>query len=127
MSATATQRMACVRLANVSLIDTGIGPTYNPKGSMRVKLRLEQLNELKQQLPFEVVLDQPRDVKGFLEILGHNMPWNETSYSRFGDPMKRPNRVAFSVDASDDGYICDVHPAFACYVSNILDRKRRRD
>lgn len=94
---------------------------------MRVKLRLDQLNELKQQLPFEVVLDQPRDVKGFLEILGHNMPWNESGYSKFGDPMKRPNRVAFNVDATEDGYICDVHPAFACYVSSILDSKRHRE
>jgi len=96
-----------------------MAPKYNGDTSMRVKLKLEQLNELKQQLPFEVVLDQPRDVKGFLEILGHNMPWNDSG--KFGDPLKKPNRVAFSVESSEDGYICDVHPAFACYVSEMLD------
>jgi hypothetical protein len=104
-----------------------MAPTYNPKASMRVKLKLEQLNELKRQLPFEVVLEQPRDVRGFLEILGHNMPWNESGYGKFGDPIKRPNRVAFSVEAAEDGFICDVHPAFACYVSSILDHTKNRD
>ena len=102
-----------------------MAPKYNGDTSMRVKLKLEQLNELKQRLPFEVVLDQPRDVKGFLEILGHNMPWNDSG--KFGDPLKRPNRVAFSVEATDDGYICDVHPAFAYYVSEMLDHNSRND
>jgi len=87
---------------------------------MRVKLKTEQLKGLAQQLPFEVVLEQPRDVRGFLEILGHNMPWNETGLSKFGDPIRKPNRVAFSVEATDGGYICDIHPAFACYISNLL-------
>lgn len=87
---------------------------------MRVKLKTDQLTGLAQQLPFEVMLDHPRDVKGFLEILGHNMPWDETGLSKFGDPIRKPNRVAFSVEAIDGGYICDVHPAFACYVSNLL-------
>jgi hypothetical protein len=87
---------------------------------MRIKLKTEQLNKLAQQLPFEVVLEQPRDVRGFLEILGHNMPWDETGLSKFGDPLRKPNRVAFSVDAIDGGYVCDVHPAFACYISNLL-------
>jgi len=87
---------------------------------MRVKLKIDQLTGLAQQLPFEVILDHPRDVKGFLEILGHNMPWEETGLSKFGDPVRKPNRVAFSVEAVDGGYICDVHPAFACYISNVL-------
>jgi len=87
---------------------------------MRIKLKTEQLKGLSQQLPFEVILEQPRDVRGFLEILGHNMPWNETGLSKFGDPIKKPIRVAFSVEATDGGYICDVHPAFACYISHLL-------
>jgi len=87
---------------------------------MRIKLKTEQLKGLSQQLPFEVVLEQPRDVRGFLEILGHNMPWNETGLNKFGDPIKKPFRVAFSVEATDGGYICDVHPAFACYISHLL-------
>jgi len=87
---------------------------------MRIKLKTEQLKGLSQQLPFEVVLEQPRDVRGFLEILGHNMPWNETGLNKFGDPLRKPTRVAFSVEATDGGYICDVHPAFACYISNLL-------
>jgi len=87
---------------------------------MRIKLKTEQLNKLAQELPFEVVLEQPRDVRGFLEILGRNMPWDETGLSKFGDPLRKPNRVAFSVETIDGGYICDVHPAFACYISNLL-------
>lgn len=87
---------------------------------MRIKLDGEQLKELSRHLPFEVILEQPRDVKGFLEILGHNMPWDELGLNKFGDPFKRPNRVTFSVEALDSGYICDVHPAFACYISNLL-------
>jgi len=78
------------------------------------------LNELAKRLPFEVILDQPRDVKGFLEILGHNMPWNEVGINKFGDSLKKPNRVTFSVETVNGGYICDVHPAFACYISNLL-------
>lgn len=87
---------------------------------MRIKLKTEQLKGLSQQLPFEVVLEQPRDVRGFLEILGHNMPWDETGLNKFGDPIRKPIRVAFSVEATDGGYICDVHPAFACYISHLL-------
>ena len=108
-------------------IDTAMARKYNRKTSMRVKLKIEQLNALKQQLPFEVVLDHPRDVKGFLEILGHDMPWNDAGLTKFGDPIKRPNRVAFSVEATEDGYICDVHPAFAWYMSSMLDHNRGRD
>jgi len=91
---------------------------------MRIKLKTEQLNELGSQLPFEVVLSQSRDVKGFLEILGHNMPWDETGQNRFGDPMKKPGRVAFSVEETNGGYICDIHPALACYISNLLNQKK---
>lgn|GEM_PF-475078 len=109
------------------MIDSVQAQTYNRGRYMRVKLKTEQLDELKQQLPFEVVLDQPRDVKGFLEILGHNMPWNDAGYSKFGDPLKRPNRVAFSVEQTEDGFICDVHPAFACYVSGMLDHSRSQE
>jgi len=87
---------------------------------MRIRLKNEQLNELAKRLPFEVILDQPRDVKGFLEILGHNMPWNEVGINKFGDSLKKPNRVTFSVETANDGYICDVHPAFAGYISNLL-------
>jgi len=83
-------------------------------------LNPEQLNHLAQQLPFEVLLEQSRDVRGFLEILGHSMPWNDTGLSKFGDTVRKPNRIAFSVDAVDGGYVCDVHPAFACYVSTLL-------
>jgi len=91
---------------------------------MRIKLKAEQLDELKHQLPFEVVLEQARDVRGFLEILGHHMPWDDMGLTKFGDPVRKPNRVAFSVEPTDDGYICDIHPAFACYVSGMLDHKR---
>lgn len=87
---------------------------------MRIKLNGSQLDKLAHNVPFEVVLDGPRDVKGFLEILGHNMPWDEIGLSKFGDPLRKPNRVSFSVETVDGGFICDVHPAFACYLSTLL-------
>jgi len=90
---------------------------------MRIKLKTAQLAELAQQLPFEVMLEQPRDVKGFLEILGRGMPWDETGLSKFGDQLRKPNRVTFSIEATDGGFVCDVHPAFACYISSLLTEK----
>jgi len=78
------------------------------------------LTELSHHLPFEVILENPRDIKGLLEILGHNMPWNEMGLNKFGDPLEKPNRVTFSVEAVDGGFICDIHPAFALYISNLL-------
>ena len=95
-----------------------VGKTIIEK--MRIKLSGEQLNKLSHHVPFEVILDGPRDVKGFLEILGHNMPWDDLGLSKFGDPLRKPGRVSFSVEAVDGGFICDVHPAFACYLSNLL-------
>ncbi len=90
---------------------------------MRIKLKNEQLTKLAQHVPFEVMLDQPRDVKGFLEILGHGMPWDDVGLSKFGDPLKKPNRVTFDVEAIDGGFICDLHPSFACYISDLLTQK----
>jgi hypothetical protein len=87
---------------------------------MRIKLSNKQLAGLAHQLPFEVIVEDPRDVKGLLEILGHNMPWDELGLNKFGDPLRKPNRVTFSVEAVDGGFICDIHPAFAIYISNIL-------
>ncbi len=92
--------------------------------TMRVKLNNSQLSGLSQHLPFEVVLEEPRDVKGLLEILGHNMPWDEMGLNKFGDPLKKPNRVTFSVEAVNGGFVCDIHPAFACYISNLLTEKK---
>ena len=91
---------------------------------MRIKLNTEQLDGLARQLPFEVLLDNPRDVKGLLEILGHNMPWDEIGLNKFGDPLKKPNRVTFSVEVMDGGFICDIHPAFALYISNLLTLRK---
>jgi hypothetical protein len=87
---------------------------------MRVKLNNSQLTGLAHHLPFEVIVENPRDVKGLLEILGHNMPWDEMGFSKFGDPLRKPNRVTFSVEAVDGGFICDIHPAFALYISDLL-------
>jgi hypothetical protein len=87
---------------------------------MRIKLNDSQLEKLSHYVPFEVVLEEPRDIKGFLEILGHNMPWDEVGLSKFGDPLRKPNRVTFSVESVNGGFVCDIHPAFACYLSNIL-------
>ncbi len=87
---------------------------------MRVKLKNDQLRKLAQRLAIEVVIQQPRDVRGLLEILGRNMPWDETGLSKFSDPPKRPARVAFSVEITKDGYICDIHPALAHYLNDLL-------
>lgn len=87
---------------------------------MRIKLNDEQLKGLAQHLPFEVMIEHPRDVKGLLEILGHHVPWDEIGLNKFGDPVKKFNRVTFAVEAVDGGYVCDVHPAFAFYISNLL-------
>ena len=87
---------------------------------MRIKLNNGQLEGLTHQLPFEVIVEDPRDVKGLLELLGHNMPWDEAGLNKFGDPLKKPNRVTFSVEAVNGGFVCDIHPAFAIYISNLL-------
>ena len=87
---------------------------------MRVKLNNSQLTGLARHLPFEVIVEDPRDVKGLLEILGHNMPWDEMGLNKFGDPLKKPNRVTFSVGAVNGGFVFDIHPAFALYISNLL-------
>ena len=90
---------------------------------MRIKLKTEQLGQLSHQLPFEVLLERPQDVKGFLEILGRDMPWDEVGLNKYGDPLKKPGRVAFEVTAINGGFVCDVHPAFACYISDLLNEK----
>jgi hypothetical protein len=87
---------------------------------MRIKLNNSQLEGLSHQLPFEVIVEDPRDVKGLLELLGHNMPWDEAGFNKFGDPLKKPNRVTFSVEAVNGGFVCDIHPAFAIYISTLL-------
>jgi hypothetical protein len=87
---------------------------------MRIKLNQEQLKKLAVRLPYEVVVDQPRDVRGLLEVLGRSMPWDETGLSKFGTPSRRPGRVTFSVEAAGDMFVCDVHPALAHYIRDIL-------
>jgi len=91
---------------------------------MRIKLNNEQLTGLARHLPFEVVVEGPRDVKGLLELLGHNMPWDDVGLSKFGEPLKKPSRVTFSVEAVDGGFVCDIHPAFAIYISNLLTTEK---
>ncbi|MGQ9546512.1 MAG: hypothetical protein ACUVTR_05050 [Dehalococcoidia bacterium] len=91
---------------------------------MRVKLNDSQLERLAHKLPFEVIVENPRDVKGLLEILGHNMPWDDLGLNKFGEALKRPTRVTFSVEAVDGGFVCDIHPAFALYLSNLLSEEK---
>lgn len=89
---------------------------------MRIKLSSEQLTKLAERLSFEVIIQRPQDVRGLLEILGRDMPWDETGLSKFGSLSKRPARVAFSIEATKDGYICDIHPALAYYIHDLLSR-----
>ena len=88
---------------------------------MRIKLTNEQLKKLSEGLPFVVLLDRPSDVRGLLEILGKEMPWDETGPSKFGDnSVKRPLRVTFSVEVADEGFLCDVHPALVQHLYSLL-------
>ena len=87
---------------------------------MRIKLTSEQLNTLAQRLRFEVLLQQPRDVRGMLDVLGHDIPWDETGLSKFDDSPRRPTRLTFSVETTKDGFICDIHPALAQHIHTLL-------
>ena len=87
---------------------------------MRIKLKKEQLDILGKGLSFEVMLDQARDVRGMLDILAKDMPWDETGLSKFGDSSRRPGRVTFSVEATEDGFVCDIHPSLALYIHTLL-------
>ncbi|TRZ95381.1 MAG: hypothetical protein D4R82_02325 [Dehalococcoidia bacterium] len=87
---------------------------------MRIKLKNEQLNILAQRLRFEVMLEGPRDVRGMLDVLGTEMPWDEVGFSKFSNSTQRPARVTFSVETTKDGYICDIHPALAQYIHTLL-------
>jgi hypothetical protein len=87
---------------------------------MRIKLKTEQLNTLAKCLRFEVMLQQPRDVRGMLDVLGKEMPWDETGLNKFDSSPRRPGRLTFSVEATKDGYICDIHPALAQYIHTLL-------
>ncbi len=60
---------------------------------MRIKLKNEQLHILAKRLRFEVMLEQPRDVRGMLEVLGKEIPWDETGLNKFDDSPRRPNSV----------------------------------
>ena len=75
---------------------------------MRIRLKAEQLEILARQLRFEVMLDGPRDVRGMLDVLGTNMPWDETGLSKFGNSPQRPARVTFSVETADDGTLVQI-------------------
>ncbi len=87
---------------------------------MRIKLRTDQLNLLARQLRFEVVLQQPRDVRGMLELLGKEMPWDDSGLNKFDSSPRKPARLTFSVEATRDGFICDIHPALAQYIHTLL-------
>ena len=87
---------------------------------MRIKLKAEQVDVLARQLRFEVMLEGPRDVRGMLDVLATEMPWDETGLSKFGNSPQMPTRVTFSVEASGDGYICDIHPALAHHIHTLL-------
>jgi hypothetical protein len=87
---------------------------------MRIKLKTEQLDVLAKRLRFEVILEQPRDVRGMLDVLGKEMPWDEAGLNKFDDSPRRPGRLTFSVEATKDGYICDIHPALAQYLHTLL-------
>ncbi len=91
---------------------------------MRIKLKSKQLETLAKQLHFEVILEQPRDVRGMLDVLGKEIPWNETGLGKFDDSPRRPTRLTFSVEETKDGYICDIHPALAQHIHTLLDSEK---
>lgn len=84
---------------------------------MRIKLNKEQLAKLSEGLPFPVILERPSDVRGLLDLLGKEMPWDETGLSKFGEnTTRKPGRFTFMVEASGEDYICDIHPALVQYL-----------
>ena len=87
---------------------------------MRIKLKSEQLEILAKRLRFEVMLQQPRDVRGMLDVLGKEIPLSETGLDKFDDSPGRPIRLTFLVEKATDGYICDIHPALAQYIHTLL-------
>jgi hypothetical protein len=87
---------------------------------MRIKLSTEQLNILCKALPFEVMLERPSDVRGLLDILGKEMPWDETGLSKYGRDGRRPQRVTFNVESDKDSYVCDIHPALVQHIYTLL-------
>ena len=91
---------------------------------MRIKLTVEQLNILSKDLPFEVILERPSDVRGLLEMVAQSMPWDDTGLSKYENSSRKPNRMAFSVDANKDDFICDIHPALVQHIYTILSPKR---
>jgi hypothetical protein len=91
-----------------------------PGEPMRIKLKNEQLNILAKSLRFEVMLQQPRDVRGMLEVLGNEIPWDEAGLNKFDSAARRPIRLTFSVEEAKDGFICDIHPALAQYIHTLL-------
>ena len=91
---------------------------------MRIKLTMEQLNFLGKDLPFEVMLDRPSDVKGLLEMVGQGMPWDETGLSKFDNSSRRPNRLTFSIEQSQNDFVCDIHPALVQHIYTILSPKK---
>jgi hypothetical protein len=90
---------------------------------MRIKLKDDQLNVLAKRLCVEVMPDGPRDVRGMLEILGKDMPWDETGLSKFDNAPRRPPRLTFAVEKANDGYVCDIHPALAQHINTILSSR----
>ena len=114
------------------LFDSSFDAAYNSicclyKGtekSLRIKLTVEQLNILSKDLPFEVILERPSDVRGLLEMVGHGMPWDDTGLSKYENSSRKPNRMAFSVEANKDDFICDIHPALVQHIYTILAPKK---
>ncbi len=90
---------------------------------MRIKLKPEQLEKMSQGMPFDILLDQPRDVRGFLDLLGHEMPWDETGLSKFSNSNAKPPRLTFSVESGEGCFICDIHPALAQHIYTLLSEK----
>lgn len=87
---------------------------------MRIKFKNELLSILAKRLRFEVILDKPRDVRGMLEVLGSEIPWDEAGLNKFDDARRRPTRLTFSVEEAKDGFICDIHPALAQHIHTLL-------
>ena len=90
---------------------------------MRIKLTLDQLNFLSKDLPFEVMLERPSDVRGLLEMVGQSMPWDETGLSKYENSSRKPNRMTFSIEPNENDFICDIHPALVQHIYTILSSK----
>ena len=83
---------------------------------MRIKLSVNQLNELAKKLPLRSNIGEAQLCTWPAGNCWEDMHWDETGLSKLGNSTALPARVTFSAEAKDDSFICDIHPALVQYI-----------